>query len=298
MHRESATGGPGSPRETNRGHRGKGRSLWSISSIPVLAPAPGGRPSCSWRRRRNVLAGGRPHFEFGSRYRFATTWTPARFSFYRAVLLRAGVPRAAPRPTRKCTRPRTSSGGANQAGVVGHATGSVFRSVFYGDENRAMAERARGGFLSDRRRRAPSAAPPTLANSAQPGAAMVCIVHQRADRTRRRLWWNEPHESACSGRTWRGLRTTSPDFSRGSRPASRPGVRSARSGPKSVSGNTVEARDVARDARGAHDAGGRLGATRRATLSGRQRASRRLPDAPHRAARRSYSVGRTAPRRP
>ena len=55
---------------------------------------------------------------------------------------------------------------------------------------------------------------------------------------------------------------------------------------------TVEARDVARDARGAHDAGGRLGATRRAALSGRQCASRRLPDAPHRAARRSYSVGR------
>ena len=60
------------------------------------------------------------------------------------------------------------------------------------------------------------------------------------------------------------------------------------SGPKSVSGNTVEARDAA---------GGRLAATRRAALSGRQRASRRLPDAPHRAARRSYSVGRTEPRR-
>ena len=37
---------------------------------------------------------------------------------------------------------------------------------------------------------------------------------------------------------------------------------------------------VARDARGAHDAGGRLGATRRAAPSGRQGASRRLPDVP------------------
>ena len=81
----------------------------------------------------------------------------------------------------------------------------------------------------------------------------------------------------------------SPHFSPRSRPASRPGVRSARSGPKSVSGNTVEARDAA---------GGRLGATRRAAPSGRQRASRRFPDAPHRGARRSYPVGRTAPRRP
>ena len=53
--------------------------------------------------------------------------------------------------------------------------------------------------------------------------------------------------------------------------ASRSGVRSARSGPKSVSGNTVEARDAA---------GGRLGATRRAALSGRQGSSRRLPDVP------------------
>ena len=81
----------------------------------------------------------------------------------------------------------------------------------------------------------------------------------------------------------------SPHFSPGSRPASRPGVRSARSGPKSVSGYTVEARD---------DAGGHLGATRRAAPSSRQRASRRLPDVPHRAARLSYPVGRTAPRRP
>ena len=80
-----------------------------------------------------------------------------------------------------------------------------------------------------------------------------------------------------------------PHFSPRSRPASRPGVRSARSGPKSVAGTTVEARDAG---------GGRLGATRRAALSGRQCASRRLPDAPHRAAPRSYSVGRTAPRRP
>ena len=38
----------------------------------------------------------------------------------------------------------------------------------------------------------------------------------------------------------------------------RPGVRSARSGPKSVPGNTAGARDAA---------GGRLGATRRAALS-------------------------------
>ena len=90
----------------------------------------------------------------------------------------------------------------------------------------------------------------------------------------------------------------SPDFSPRSRPASRPGVRSARSGPKSVAGTTIEARDVARDARGAHDAGGRLDATRRAALSGRQCASHRLPDAPHRAARRSCPVGRRAPRRP
>ena len=58
-------------------------------------------------------------------------------------------------------------------------------------------------------------------------------------------------------------------FSPGSRPASRPGVRCARSGPKSVSGNTVEARIVCSRARGARDAGGRLGTTRRAALSGR-----------------------------
>ena len=63
----------------------------------------------------------------------------------------------------------------------------------------------------------------------------------------------------------------SPEFSPLSRPASRPGVRPARSGPKSVSGNTVEARDAA---------GGRPGATLRAALSGRQGASRRLPDVP------------------
>ena len=49
------------------------------------------------------------------------------------------------------------------------------------------------------------------------------------------------------------------------------------------SGATVEARDAA---------GGRLGATRRAALSGRQGASRRLPDALHRAARLSCPVGR------
>ena len=63
----------------------------------------------------------------------------------------------------------------------------------------------------------------------------------------------------------------SPDFSPQSRPASRPDVRSARSGPKSVAGPTVEARDAA---------GGRLGATRRAALSNRQGASSRLPDVP------------------
>ena len=67
------------------------------------------------------------------------------------------------------------------------------------------------------------------------------------------------------------MRRSSPHFSPMSRPASCPGVRSARSGPKSVSGNTVEARDAA---------GGRLGATRRAALSGRHAASRRLPDVP------------------
>ena len=48
---------------------------------------------------------------------------------------------------------------------------------------------------------------------------------------------------------------SSPHFSPGSRPASRPGARSVRSGPKSVAGTTVEARDAA---------GGRPGATRRA----------------------------------
>ena len=63
----------------------------------------------------------------------------------------------------------------------------------------------------------------------------------------------------------------SPQFSPGSRPASRPGVRSARSGPKSVAGTTVEARDAA---------GGRLGATRRAALSGLQSSSSLLPDVP------------------
>ena len=86
-----------------------------------------------------------------------------------------------------------------------------------------------------------------------------------------------------------GGRRINPDFSPMSWSASHPDVRSARSGPKSVSGNTVEARDAA---------GGRLGATRRAALSGRHSSSRRLPDAPHRAARRSCPVGWTAPRRP
>ena len=88
---------------------------------------------------------------------------------------------------------------------------------------------------------------------------------------------------APAGPAGRSDSDASPDFSPWSRSASRPGVRSARSGPKSVAGTTVEARDVARDARGAHAAGGRLGATRRAALSGRQRASSRLPDAPRRA---------------
>ena len=86
-----------------------------------------------------------------------------------------------------------------------------------------------------------------------------------------------------------GICRFNPQFSPGSRPASCPGVRSARSGPKSVSGNTVEARDAA---------GGRLGATRRATLSGPQGASSCLPDAPHRATQLSCPVGRGAPRRP
>ena len=75
----------------------------------------------------------------------------------------------------------------------------------------------------------------------------------------------------------------------------RPGVRSARSGSKSVAVPTVEARDVARDARGAHDAGGRLGATRRATLSGRQGASSRLPDVLRRAGRARERTMRCAP---
>ena len=52
------------------------------------------------------------------------------------------------------------------------------------------------------------------------------------------------------------VRTANPDFSPMSLPASRPDVRSARSGPKSVAQATVEACDAA--------AGGRLGATRRA----------------------------------
>ena len=77
-----------------------------------------------------------------------------------------------------------------------------------------------------------------------------------------------------------------------SRSASRPGVRSARSGPKSVAGTTVEARIARLRAWPRDAAGGRLGATRRAALSGRQGASRRLPDAPHRAARLSCPVGR------
>ena len=60
-------------------------------------------------------------------------------------------------------------------------------------------------------------------------------------------------------------------FSPGSRSASRAGARSVRSGPKSVAGTTVEARDAA---------GGRLRATLRAALSGRQGAQTRLPDVP------------------
>ena len=59
----------------------------------------------------------------------------------------------------------------------------------------------------------------------------------------------------------RWARGANPHFSPLSRPASRPGVRPARSGPKSVAGTTVEARDAA---------GGRPGATLRAALSGRQ----------------------------
>ena len=69
--------------------------------------------------------------------------------------------------------------------------------------------------------------------------------------------------------------------------ASRRSIRKERAEERS--GATVEARDAA---------GGRLGATRRATLSGRHGASSRLPDAPHRAARLSYPAGPTAPRRP
>ncbi len=84
-----------------------------------------------------------------------------------------------------------------------------------------------------------------------------------------------------------------PDFSPQSRPASRPDVRSARSGPKSVAGTTVEARDAA----GGRPRIANWGATRRAALSGRHGASSRLPDVPHRAARLSCPAGPTAPRR-
>ena len=88
--------------------------------------------------------------------------------------------------------------------------------------------------------------------------------------------------------------STSPHFSPRSWSASRPGVRSARSEPKELRLRPASCAPRAWP----RDAGGRLGATRRrAALSGRQCASRRLPDAPHRAARRSYSVGRTASRR-
>ena len=60
-------------------------------------------------------------------------------------------------------------------------------------------------------------------------------------------------------------RVLSPDFSPWSRSASRPGVRSARSGPKSVAGTTVEARDAAGRAAWARPEGRRFPAD-----SGRQ----------------------------
>ncbi len=66
-------------------------------------------------------------------------------------------------------------------------------------------------------------------------------------------------------------------------------VRAARRRPKSVA--TLRSRRSTPRA-------GRPGATRRAALSRRRGASRRLPDAMHRAARRSCPVGATAPRRP
>ena len=105
-------------------------------------------------------------------------------------------------------------------------------------------------------------------------------------RIRSSMWRGK--RTSTSGASCMGRETSrsSPHFSPRSRPASHPGVRSARSGSKSVSGNTVEARDAA---------GGRLGATRRAALSGRQRASRRLPDAPRRAGRARKRTMRCAP---
>ncbi len=87
----------------------------------------------------------------------------------------------------------------------------------------------------------------------------------------RPIAFGERHLGKAAGTRPSTWAPDSPHFSPGSRPASRPGVRSARSGPKSVAGTTVEARDAA---------GGRLGATRRAASSGRQGASRRLPDVP------------------
>ena len=61
-HRTPVSGKKGPSRETKREYRGRGRSLFSIGSIPVLARAPWGRPPSSRSRGGNVLAGGRPHF--------------------------------------------------------------------------------------------------------------------------------------------------------------------------------------------------------------------------------------------
>ena len=47
-------------------HHGKGGSLWSISSIPVSASVPRGRPPCSCSRGGNVLIGGRLHLKVRS----------------------------------------------------------------------------------------------------------------------------------------------------------------------------------------------------------------------------------------
>ena len=56
----------GSFRKRKHWHHGKGGSLWSISSIPVSASVPWGRPPCSRSRGGNALTGGRPHLRVRS----------------------------------------------------------------------------------------------------------------------------------------------------------------------------------------------------------------------------------------